>query len=59
MKKQTVDDHCIRHEGKYRNVGVYVVVVMDGVRVWGKLRLSWLCAEDVLFGHIFLAMCHL
>ena len=28
MKKQTVD-HCIRHEGKYRNVGVYVVVVMD------------------------------
>ena len=26
---QTVD-HCIRHEGKYRNVGVYVVVVMDG-----------------------------
>ena len=29
MEKQKVD-HCIRHEGKYRNVGVYVVVVMDG-----------------------------
>lgn len=26
---QTVD-RCIRHEGKYRNVGVYVVVVIDG-----------------------------
>ena len=30
MEKQKVDDHCIRHEGKYRNVGVYVVVVVDG-----------------------------
>ena len=30
MEKQKVD-HCIRHEGKYRNVGVYVVVVIDGV----------------------------
>ncbi len=29
MQKQTVD-HCVRHEGKYRNVGVYVVVVIDG-----------------------------
>ena len=29
MDNQTVDS-CIRHEGKYRNVGVYVVVVMDG-----------------------------
>ena len=29
MEKQRVD-HCIRHEGKYRTVGVYVVVVMDG-----------------------------
>lgn len=29
MENQTVD-HCIRHEGKYRNVGGYVVVVMDG-----------------------------
>ena len=29
MGSETVD-HCIRHEGKYRNVGVYVVVVMDG-----------------------------
>lgn len=30
MEKQEVDNHCIRHEGKYRNVGVYVVVVLDG-----------------------------
>ena len=30
MEKQKVDDRCIRHEGKYRNVGVYVVVVMEG-----------------------------
>ena len=30
MEKQKVDNHCIRHEGRYRNVGVYVVVVMDG-----------------------------
>ena len=29
MEAQTVD-HCIRHEGKYRGVGVYVVVVMEG-----------------------------
>ena len=29
MEKQKVD-RCIRHEGKYRTVGVYVVVVMDG-----------------------------
>lgn len=29
MSEQTVD-HCIRHEGRYRTVGVYVVVVMDG-----------------------------
>ena len=29
MEAQTVD-HCIRHEGKYRTVGVYVVVVMEG-----------------------------
>ena len=29
-KTQKVDDRCIRHEGKYRTVGVYVVVVMDG-----------------------------
>ena len=29
MKKQKVDN-CIRHEGRYRNVGVYVVVVIDG-----------------------------
>ena len=30
MEKQKVD-HCIRHEGRYRGVGVYVVVVMGGV----------------------------
>ena len=29
MEKQEVD-HCIRHEGKYRTVGVYAVVVMEG-----------------------------
>ena len=29
-KTQKVDDRCIRHEGKYRNVSVYVLVVMEG-----------------------------
>lgn len=29
MEKQKVD-HCIRIEGRYRTIGVYVVVVMDG-----------------------------
>ena len=30
MEKAQTVDHCIRHEGRYRNVGVYVLVVMDG-----------------------------
>lgn len=30
MSEQTVD-HCIRHEGKYRNVGVYVVALIAAI----------------------------